>query len=447
MTAALRLALCATTLLSAALPSIAQEETRPPIVFVHGDSDSASAWIAQIWRFESNGYPADRLFAVDIPSPSARADDTVAEENRSSTEDAARAVAATVEEALAASGADQVVLVANSRGCQTARNYEKNLGGAGKVEAMVLTGCVHNGVYVAPDARPNAEYNGAGRFLTALNEGGLPEGVDVTIIRSDRFDLYAQESARFIGNPDGKTGVSFDAPELDGAENIVLDGVDHRETAYSPQAFEVMYEAITGEAPQTREIEAEAAPELSGKVSAFVNGAPSNLGLEGAAVRVFAVDAGTGERMSETPAYEAVVAADGRWGPFTAAPDQAYEFVVEAEGEPTTRIYRSPFPRSSDLVNLRLYPEPSVGDAPLEGETVSLMRPRGYFGTDDGATLDGAPLAGLPARTDVPSVWRTAVAVEGDAPKTVTASFGTETIAARTSPQDADDRVWIELTY
>lgn len=428
------------------LPAQAQEAPPPPVVFVHGDSDSASAWIVQLWRFESNGYPAERLFAVDIPSPSARADDTVAEENRSSTEDAARAVAATVDGALAETGAEKVFLVANSRGCQTARNYEKNFGGSGKVAGMVLTGCVHNGVYRAEGARPNAEYNGAGSFLTALNEGGLPEGVAVTVMRSDRFDLYAQESARFIGNPDGKTGVSFDAPELDGATNIVLEGVDHRETAYSPEAFAIIYEAVTGEASETAAIEPETAPQISGKVSAFVNEAPSNLPLEGATVTIHAVNAESGERTGEK-LFTGAVDAEGRYGPVAVAPDQPLEFVVEAPGEPTTRIYRSAFPRSSDLVNLRLYPAATVSGETLEGESVNVMRPRGYFGADDAATLGGERLAGLPEGTDVPSIWRSAVASQATAPETIVATFDGETIAARTSPETSDDRVWIEFTY
>ncbi len=58
-----------------------------PIVFVHGDSDAAGIWQTAIWRFESNGYPRDRLFAINFTDPQARDDDTVAQANRSSTQD------------------------------------------------------------------------------------------------------------------------------------------------------------------------------------------------------------------------------------------------------------------------------------------------------------------------------------------------------------------------
>ncbi len=96
------------------------------------------------------------------PAPSARADDNAVEPNRSSTTDAAQAVAGQVDEALKKTGAEKVVLVANSRGCQTARNYVKNFGGAAKVERMVLGGCVHHGVFVIPGAAQGSEFNGAG---------------------------------------------------------------------------------------------------------------------------------------------------------------------------------------------------------------------------------------------------------------------------------------------
>ena len=39
----------------------------PPIVFVHGNGDSAALWQTTQWRFESNGWPRDRLFAVQQP--------------------------------------------------------------------------------------------------------------------------------------------------------------------------------------------------------------------------------------------------------------------------------------------------------------------------------------------------------------------------------------------
>lgn len=59
----------------------------PPIVFVHGNGDNASVWQTTIWRFESNGWPRERLHAIDAPYPLARDDDTRPQPGRTSTAD------------------------------------------------------------------------------------------------------------------------------------------------------------------------------------------------------------------------------------------------------------------------------------------------------------------------------------------------------------------------
>jgi pimeloyl-ACP methyl ester carboxylesterase len=55
----------------------------PPIVFVHGNGDNAALWMTTMWRFESNGWPADRLIAINLPYPNARDDNTVEQPGRS----------------------------------------------------------------------------------------------------------------------------------------------------------------------------------------------------------------------------------------------------------------------------------------------------------------------------------------------------------------------------
>ncbi|MDP3607126.1 MAG: twin-arginine translocation pathway signal, partial [Polaromonas sp.] len=50
-------------------------EQHPPIVFVHGNGDTGGLWQTTIWRFESNGWPRERLHAIDLPYPLARDDD------------------------------------------------------------------------------------------------------------------------------------------------------------------------------------------------------------------------------------------------------------------------------------------------------------------------------------------------------------------------------------
>ncbi|RYY81053.1 MAG: twin-arginine translocation pathway signal, partial [Comamonadaceae bacterium] len=65
-------------------PAPAPRADLPPIVFVHGNGDSASTWIATAWRFESNGWPRERLHAIDVPYPLSRADDAKPEPGRTS---------------------------------------------------------------------------------------------------------------------------------------------------------------------------------------------------------------------------------------------------------------------------------------------------------------------------------------------------------------------------
>ena len=80
----------------------------PPIVFVHGNGDTAGLWMATIWRFESNGWPRDRLHAIDLPYPLARDDDAKEQPGRSSSVEFTNHLAAEVKKVLAATGAAKV---------------------------------------------------------------------------------------------------------------------------------------------------------------------------------------------------------------------------------------------------------------------------------------------------------------------------------------------------
>src|SRR5687767_15990525 len=88
----------------------------PPILFVHGNGDSAALWTTTLWRFESNGWPRDRLVALNMPYPLARDDDAKPQDGRTSAEEQMRTLAADVERIRQRTGAAKVVLVGNSRG-------------------------------------------------------------------------------------------------------------------------------------------------------------------------------------------------------------------------------------------------------------------------------------------------------------------------------------------
>lgn len=390
----------AATLAACSTPAPAPEAF-PPVLFVHGNGDSAALWTTTLWRFESNGWPRERLHAIDLPDPLARDDDGVAQPGRSASAEQAQALAAAVDALLARTGAKQLVLVGNSRGGLTIRNCVQNFGCAGKVSHAVLGGSPHHGVWADPAFRMGSEFNGAGPFLKALNAPKGAQGDEVTpglrwlTLRSDKLDKFAQPEGRWIGRPGQPTHVDADSPALKGATNVVLPGRDHREVSYHAEAFEQTWRFITGRAPARSAVLAEARVELDGMVGAPGPGGPSNRGLAGAQVEVYAVDAATGARQGAA-LHRKTTGADGRWGPLATAPTQALEFVVAAPGMATLHVYRSPFPRSSAVVHFR--PE-RLADADRSASAVVVFaRPRGYFGVPrDRIELDGrTPAPGIP---------------------------------------------------
>ena len=108
------LGLCAVVLAGYAHSQAARDF--PPIVFVPGNGDTAAIWQTTIWRFESNGWPRSRLFAMDMPYPLARDNDSKPQPGRSSAAEHMAYLKAEVDKALQATGARQVVLVVHRSG-------------------------------------------------------------------------------------------------------------------------------------------------------------------------------------------------------------------------------------------------------------------------------------------------------------------------------------------
>ena len=418
------------------------QETPVPIVFVHGDSDLAATWQTVIWQFESNGYPSDRLFAISFTDPQARDDDTVAQPNRSSTQDELRELTAFIDKVRAQTGADKIALVALSRGGNSVRNYIAN-GGAAHVSHAVLGGTPNHGVF-AIDALPGSEYNGRGTFLSKLDSGPseTTPGVAFLTLRSDGYDLYAQPDGAFIGHPGTPTNVTAEGPALKGATNLVLDRVDHRETALSPRAFAEIYAFIIGHPPSRIAIVPETEVTLNGAVTGVVGPTPTNRPVEGAKVEVYAVDPDTGERKGAA-LLARITGADGVWGPLKTDSATPLEFVVTAPATPITHIYRSPFPRS--FANLDLRPSTVVPDA-AAGAEILMSRPRGYFGLPrDVILLDGKQPTDVPP--GVPGVWTTTLKLATPESRPVVAEFNQERIVVRPWPAKDNHITIAELTY
>ncbi|WP_316180625.1 MULTISPECIES: hydrolase [unclassified Bradyrhizobium] len=416
----------------------------PPILFVHGNGDHAALWLTTLWRMESNGVPRTRLAALNFTDPLARNDDAVAQPGRSSTDDQRRELAEAIKALKERTGAARIALVGSSRGGNAIRNVVKNGGGA-DVSHAVLCGTPNHGVFDWEDS-PGSEFNGRGPFLRGLNAGDseVTEGTAFLTLRSDGLDKYAQADGRLVGKPGVPTGITAEGPALKGATNLVLGALDHREVAFHPRAFREIYKFIAGREPAQIAIQPEQQVRISGLVTGTPGGAPTNRPVAGASVEVYRVSSETGARNGE-PVYRGQTGADGRWGPAEVDPTSYVEIVLTSPGAPITHFYRSPFPRSSDVVHLRAARPLGQADAGA-GAILIMIRPRGYFGLPrDIVLLDGKEPGdvqkGIP--TDAATTLRLPA---GDVGRSVIGLFNEERIAARLWPASESRIAMIELT-
>ena len=439
-------------------------DATPPLVFVHGNGDTAALWQTTLWRYESNGWPRERLYAIDFPYPLARDEDNKAQAGRSSSTEQMAYLQAEVEKVLQATGADKVVLIANSRGGNAVRNLiltEYRTGpGAVKVSHAVLGGTPNHGVWAIQGLREANEFAGTGPFLTMLNAPKNEAGDEVSgpvkwmTIRSDNNDKYAQPDGVWMGAKGTPTNISYAGPELKGASNIVIAGIDHRETSYSPAAFAATYKFITGVAPATTNIKPESRIRLGGKVSglgvnpndAASGNFPDNLPLPGARLEIYAVassqDQEPGSRIGAA-VYTKQIASDGLWGPFEAQPGTCYEFVISAPGYAITHIYRSPFPRSSNIIHLRAE---RIADGDKDAKAiVMLTRPRGYLdAARDKMLFDGKMPPGLPPSGADLSASKLKLASSEQ--RSISAEFNGEKVSGLTWDASRGHLVFLEIS-
>lgn len=427
----------------ATLPAWADE----PILFVHGNGDTAALWHTTLWRFASNGYDQQRLYTLDLPYPLARSDDSKPQEGRSGSAEYTQALADKVAAVLKDSGASRVVLVGNSRGGYPIRNYIKFGGGNKTVSKAVLGGVPNHGVW-ANEVSIGNEFNGTGAFLNKLNAldangNETTAGVEFLTLRSDRLDKFAQPTGEWVGQAGKATNVGFDGPALRGAQNQVLPGRDHREVSFHPEAFKATYRFIVGKDPAHTDIVPEGNVVLDGQISRLQGNDATNLPLAGAHLDVYQVDPATGARIEKR--HVKTVAMDGRWGPFAANPSAYYEFVISADGYAVTHVYRSPFPRSSEIIHLR---PARLADADKDaGSVVTMTRPRGYLGVGrDTMAFDGkSPPPGLPA--SIPGLSVSKIKLPPGEPRAVVAEFNGERIVAQSWPAKDNHIVFAEFHY
>jgi hypothetical protein len=166
--------------------------------------------------------------------------------------------------------------------------------------------------------------------------------------------------------------------------------------------------------------------------------------VAGASVEIYRVSADRGERIGGA-LHASQTGADGRWGPAKVDPAWYLEMVLTSAGSPTTHFYRSPFPRSSDIVHLRAARPLGPADSGA-GSVVLMSRTRGFFGLPrDIVLFDGKEPSdvkpGVPG--DSISTLRLSAAEAG---RPIVALFNEERIVARAWPA-AENRIAVaELT-
>jgi Lipase C-terminal domain len=272
----------------------------------------------------------------------------------------------------------------------------------------------------------------------------VPETAFLTL-RSDGYDKYAQADGRILGRPGVDTGVTPDGPALRGATNLVIGHLDHREVAFHPRAFREIYRFIAAEEPRIIAVAPQARVTLDGLVTGNPGGVPNNRPVAGAAVEVYRVDPVKGDRQGQA-LLRRTTGPDGRWGPVTVAPTDWLEFVVTAPNQATTHLYRSPFPRSSDVVHLR--PARPLAEADkAAGAIVQMVRPRGYFGLPrDIVLFDGKEPTDIARGVPTDSATMVKLPI-GEIGRPVAGMFNEERIVARAWPA-AENRLTVaELTW
>ena len=290
-----------------------------PMVFVHGSSGSAQQFETNAMRLTSNGFPQRRIFAYEY--------DTLASDN-----DAAVAgLDGFIDSVKRRTGAEQVDILAHSRGTTVMHAYLDTPARAASVRR-----------YVNFDGRSSDDPPGGVETLAVWGEG---------------------DQTREIG----------------GAENVYFPGKAHTEVTTSIAAFREVYEFLLDRKPKRTGVK----PERPGKVT--VKGRalefPNNTGIEGGILRVFELDAKTGQRVEDEPIYTKEIEANGNFGPIDVNGRRHYEFEISREGESTIHNYPEPFERDDHFYRVLTAPllDPFI-ERSAEHVAIAVTRMREFWG-------------------------------------------------------------------
>lgn len=180
-----------------------QSADRVPVVFVHGYKGGSWNFDEMRADFRNDGWPADRLFAIDY---------SIFQSNR----DIAGLLKNYIANVLRQTGASKVDIVAHSMGSLNSRWYLKYLGGTSSVRSWVSLGGPNHGTALADVcgwAVPSCdEMEEGSAFLAQLNSGDETPG-------SVRYATYWSSCDLII--------VPNQSVLLNGAQNTHVGCVDH----------------------------------------------------------------------------------------------------------------------------------------------------------------------------------------------------------------------------
>ena len=133
-------------------------QPKPIILFVHGWNSSGSVWNTMVGRFKQDGWISSELSTFSYNTTVSNAT-------------TASIIASKVDSIQRKNGGAQVTLISHSMGALSARYYVRNLGGDGKIAALITLGGTNHGTSTAQlcfqtscrEMWPNSS------FLTALN--------------------------------------------------------------------------------------------------------------------------------------------------------------------------------------------------------------------------------------------------------------------------------------
>jgi pimeloyl-ACP methyl ester carboxylesterase len=355
-------AIGSTSTIAGAAPHHPSHDELRPVVFVHGQSGSAQQFETQAMRFTSNGYPQDLLFAFEY--------DTSVPTNPIADLDSF------LDGVLDQTGADGVFAIGHSRGTSVWTQY---------LDDPAFDGPDKVAKYVNVDGRSPAD---------------LPGGVPTIGIWGEWNTADSGYNIR--GNVNAQIGP-------DPADNYYFGAKSHTEVMTSAEAFGVMYEFLTGDAPATTDV----VPEPPGRVSISGRAVifPENAGADGTSLDVWRVDAATGQRIGDRPIHSQPIDASGVFGPVNVNGLKSYELALTRTDGSVHHFYFEPFSRSDHFLRLNTS-EPGEGlEAFIPRSELSsgfvVSRQREFWG-DQGAGSDQLLVDGLDVLNSITSP-RTAV--------------------------------------